>query len=229
MKNFINNFKEFKKKPNSNAIMFFGFYIIFFVILFMVIGIKGDRNSLFQEYEKGNKGYFNNTGVMSKNYFYDYKIYLNGVLYDYYGRRNDNIEVFKFNNNDYYRDGNEYYLNNIVVDNPYIFYEMIDVDNFNNIFSNAYYNSKTEYEDGRVDYNYLISSNSLNKLLYDVDTDFEEVPNNIVFSTDDENNLNKIVYNLDNYCLNSDLCNSLKIELNYELFGNVSNLEKQVE
>lgn len=229
MKNFVKNFKEFRKMPNSNAIMFFGFYIIFFIILFIIIGVKGDKNSLFQEYEKGNKNIFNNNGVISKNYFYDYKIYLNGVLYDYYGRRNKDSETFKFNNNDYYRDGDNYYINNgelVECSNPYVFYEVINVDNFESIFSNAFYNAKTEYEDGRVDYTYLISSNTLNKILYNVDTDFEEIPNSIVFSTDKENNLNKIVYNLDNFCVNSDSCNSLKIELNYELFGTVPNLDK---
>lgn len=233
MKNVIENIKEISKKPNGNAIMFFGFYLVFFIILFLVIRGTGNKESLFQEYEKGDTTSSSFNGILSKNYMFDYKINIDGVIYDYYGKRNDNKFSFKFNGNDYYYGDGVVLINNgtwVRCDNPLITAISINEDNFMDVINSASYDSKTEYEDGRVNYNLLISTNTLNKILNDRDTDYDEVPNSIIISTDKDNIVNKMELKLNKfYCEDSKACkNSIDIEVSFDMFGNVGEIDNPV-
>lgn len=233
MKNIIENIQELKKNPKGNAIIFFLFYFVFFVILFLVIKGTGNKNSLLQEYEKGNTSVFDNNGILSNNYMFDYKIKLDGVVHDYYGKRKDTVETFKYNNIDYYKSDKDFFSNNgtwVKCETPYLFSEILDIGNMNTIMNNATYESKTEYDDGKIDYNFLISSNSLNKILYNMDTDFDEVPNKIVLSSDSDKIINKISLILNSFCMLNNKCNSsLEIELNYDMFGGVSKIDNPIK
>lgn len=232
MKNIIENIQNIKKNPNGNAIMFFAFYLVFFAILFLFIRGTGNKNSLLQEYEKGNNSLFNNNGILNNNYMFDYKINVDGVIHDYYGKRKDKEELFKYNNVDYYINDNNVFSNVgtwVKSDNPYVFSEFLKVENISLIMDSATYVSKTEFENGKVDYNFLISSNTLNKILYNNDTDYDEVPNSIILSSDSDNNINKINYKLNSFCrLNKKCSSSLDIELNYDLFGNIVEIDNPV-
>lgn len=233
MKNIIENIQELKKNPKGNAIIFFLFYFVFFVILFLVIKGTGNKNSLLQEYEKGNTSIFDNNGILSNNYMFDYKIKLDGIVHDYYGKRKDTVETFKYNNIDYYKNDKDFFSNNgtwVKCETPYLFSEILDIGNMNTIMNNATYESKTEYDDGKIDYNFLISSNSLNKILYNKDTDFDEVPNKIVLSSDSDKIINKISLSLNSFCMLNNRCNSsLEIELNYDMFGGVSKIDNPIK
>lgn len=232
MKNVIENIQELKKNPKGNAIIFFLFYLVFFIILFLFIRHTGNENALLQEYEKGNSNDFNNNGILNSNYMFDYKVYLDSIMHDYYGKKNGDVESFKYNNVDYYRNGDAFFSNNgtwVKCDSPYKFSEFMDLDNLNLIMNSASYESKTEFEDGRVNYNYLISSNTLNKILYNVNTDYDEVPNSIVLESDTNNNIVSITFNLDSLCkLNKTCKSSLKIELNYDMFGGVNKIDNPI-
>lgn len=233
MKNVIENIKEISKKPNGNAIMFFGFYLVFFIILFLVIKGTGNRDRLLQEYEKGDTSLSNFNGILSKNYMFDYKVNIDGVTYDYYGKRNEDVYSFKFNGNDYYI-GNDVVLVNkgtwLRCDNPFISVISINEDNFMDIINSASYDSKTEYEDGRVNYNLLISTNTLNKIINNRDTDYDEVPNSLIISTDKDNKVNKIELKLNKfYCEDSMACNnSIDLEVSFDMFGSVGEIDNPV-
>lgn len=186
-----------------------------------------------QEYEKGRAGQFNSSLLLGKNYYYDYKVNLDGVLHDYYGKRYQDIELFKYNNNEYYRNGDDYFINNnpwVKCDNPYVFYEIINVDNLCDILNNATLITKDKSEEGKLTYKYQISTNTINKLLYNLDTDFDEVPNEINILLDGSSGTNTIDMNLNSFCLLDEKCNNnLSIVLNYELFNSVKNIDNPIK
>ena len=234
MKDFLNKIRDFNKEDGDNStqktIMFFAFYLVFFAILFGVIIFGGDKNYLHQEYEKGNNS-FNNKGVLNKNFVYDYKITKDEVLYDYYGKRYGDVESFKYNNEDYYRDKNEYFVNKnpwTKCDNPYQFYEFIDFENLAMIISKATFMVKKDLDSGGVEYHYLITNNTLNQILYNENTDYDDDADSIDIVTDSSNNVSKITYQLEHFCSRRNNCNTLTIEMNFEMFGSVTKIDNPI-
>lgn len=230
MKEKFDTFKELSSNPKGKAVMFFGFYVIFFIILMIVVRV-GDRVPLADtnEYEKGvvNQRFYANN-IMSNNYSYVYSFILDGVKYEYVGERNGEVEKFLFNNQEYYRDKEKYYVNNgkwIEIKNPYIFQEFLDINNYSMLLPLATFVSKTSYQDNKESYNYLISSNTINQKLNNVNSDFFEEPNSLILETDLERNVKKIIFKLDSYCQVNNLCsNELSIELSYDRFGEITNI-----
>lgn len=235
MKNFFENIQKFMKSEDNQTyktIGFFAFYIFFFAILFSLIHFKGDRNYLLQEYEKGDSS-VGSVGVLNKNYVYDFKITLDGVLHDYYGKRYEDKESFKYNNLDYYRDADEFFVNQdmwIKCENPYLFYEFLDYENLTKILEKATFVAKTEYENGKVVHHYIISSNDLAKLWTEEETDYGEDTDTIDIEVGEDNNITKIQYGLDHYCMHRELCSSsLSIDMSFEMFGSVTDIENPIE
>jgi len=226
MKNILEKYKELLEHPKGKAFLFFGFYALFFLFVIIFIQTVGHRDALLQEYEKGDQSLFNTANFLNGNFYYDYKITIDNVLHDYYGKMNLEEESFKYNNQDYYKNGNLYYLENNIVDNPFHFREFIELSSINNLMSSAMYFSKTEYEDGSLDYKFLISVNTINKLLYELDTDYDDEPCEIIIKVNDSGDISGITYFLDSYCKYSDKCNNLKIEASYELIGEVREIKR---
>ena len=226
MKEFIEKIKELKSNDKGKSILFFGFYFLFFIFVFLFIKLTGTKDALLQEYEKGNSSLFNSSILLNNNFYYDYKINLDNNYYNYYGKILGDVESFKYNNSDYYKSNDSYFIDNgtwIMCDNPFVYREFIDTLNISILLDNSYYVSKTDYESGEVDFNYLLSSNTINKLLYDIDSDYDDIPNEIVVKTNN-GNITSIVYKLDNYCVSTGKCSNLKIDLSYDLFGEVSKI-----
>ena len=232
MKKYIDQFNEFKDSKYGKPILFFGFYLIFFIAIFIVIGVFGDKNALIKDYESGNKSALGNTYLLQNNFYYDYKITLDGTLYDYYGKALNDTESFKYNNNDYFKKGDNYFINNgtwVKSENPFKFREFYEPSNMNELLTNGYYSSKTEYDGGAEDYNFLLSINTINKILYGKDSDYDDIPSEAIVTVDKDGVIKNITYKLDNYCKYSGVCNTLKIELIYDLFGEVQEIENPIE
>jgi len=233
VKNFLEKIKSNNKDEEvttQKTIVFFAFYVVFFVIVFCVIFLGGKKDYLNQEYEEGNNLY--EPGEISQNFVFDYKVNLNGVLHDYYGKRNGDVELFKYNNLDYYRDGDEFLVDKdtwIKTDNPYVYYEFLDINNMALLVQDATNMSNEELDNGDIKINFLISSNTINKALYDKDTDYDEVPDSITFLVDSSGNVKKITYQLDHFCSHRDGCKSLNIEMNFEMFGSVDQIDNPIE
>ncbi len=230
MKKFLNKIKEISEMKNGKAILFFGFYFIFFLILILFLKFS-EKNPLSsaEKYEKGNKGYiFYMNKILDKNFKYVFTISLDGIKYTYVGQKNDNKELFNYNGKEYYRSENDFFRNDNIwlkTENPFIFKEFLDISIISKIIEKSSYESKTSFENGKQSYNLLISSNTLNKLLNNVDSDFLEEPNKINISTLEDKNVNNIEFNLDSYCYLNNLCkNSLVIKLEYFDFGGISEI-----
>jgi hypothetical protein len=235
MKKIFETIKELNKTPRGKAILFFGFYLIFFIFIIIFVRV-GSRNSTGSyEYEKGNgtSNYnFDISGIANSNYKFTYTITVDGVASVYSGEKYEDTELITYNNNNYYRNGDNYFINNtlwIKSDNPYIYSDFLEYDNISNLLVAASYESKTSYDSGKEIYNFLISTNTINQLLNNINSDFLEEPNRITISSDEDKNINEIIYYLDSYCTLNKLCNnSLKIDLVYDDFGNVEEIENPI-
>lgn len=234
MKKVIGIFKELKKTPRGKSILFFGGYLIFFVVLMVLVRVSGNNNYKSDSSIYNNRELFSVNEIRDNNYKFTYNVKLDGVVYSYSGTRNNNRILFKFNNLDYYVDGNKYYVNNNGTwnscDNPIMFNEFFYGENVKKILNRASNESTTKYEDGRREFNMLISTNTLNELFTGKITDFDEVPNKIVVGTTKELKANSINYNLDSYCILSKLCNTgLTIDVLYDDFGKIEVIDNPME
>lgn len=233
MKELFKNIKELSKTTKGKAILFFGFYFVFFIII-MIIARFGSRNyTKPSDYEKGKSGTFYMNDFVDKNYGFTYQVSLDNVKYTYTGTRNSNNTLFDYNGNNYFSSDDKYFINNSIwskCDNPIMFYNFINPSKLTSILENSWNEANTSYEDGRHEYSLLISTNTLNKLLDSKNTDYDEIPNKIVVSTDSDKLANKITYNLDSYCKLNNLCdNSLSLEISYYRFGKIEGIDNPIE
>ena len=234
MSKLIEKIKEISKDPKGKAILFFAFYVVFFAIVFLFINLSGSKLTYGDDYEKSYSSYiFNLDNIFSDNYAFKYNINLDNNTYTYIGAKKDEVESINYNNLDYYRNGNTFLVKKDTWTNsnsPYIYSEYFDTLNIKKILENSYYVSKTVFENGINAFNFVISSNTLNTILYGVNSDFEEVPNEIVIYTDKDRNVNKITYTLDSFCRNNKKCNyGLKINLEYDMFGEIEGIVNPIE
>ena len=235
MKKGIELIKELRKTSKGKAILFFGGYLIFFIIVILFVKFSTRSTTLPSDYEKGKSGSkeLSIDKLVANNYLFTYKIVLDGKEYVYNGKRNKFTELFQFNDKTYYKNDETYFGKNneiwVKVDNPYIFNDFIDSSKIVSIIEMSSLESKTTYEDGRSSINMLVSTNTLNQKLNNIDSDFFEEPNKITLIANKDNEIDEIDYDLSSYCTLNKLCqNSLKITLNYEMYGEIKNIENPV-
>lgn len=236
MKKKLEKFVKFIEKIKGNfdkkAIFFFGFYFVFFlgIILFIrfspVVSVSSDR------YENSIPEFFTFKVLINNNYHYKYTITLDDYKYEYEGDKNKELELFKYDNIDYFNNNNTFYRKDSSwekVDNPYRFSKFLISKNIINLINESYYEESVMNDDYTAHHTLAISSNTLNKMLDNVDTDIEEVPNKIVVYSDKKGEIEKISYDLDSYCKYIDGCqNTLKIDLEYSNVGNIKEIKNPV-
>lgn len=225
MKQFIELIKELRKTDRGKGILFFAFYFVVFIILFIVIGLNSDNKIYEKEYEPGNEYSFDTDGIVENNYHFIYTITKDDTKYVFDGNKYENTELFKFNNKEYYYDGNKYYVDGKEVEDPYLYKEFININNFIILIENATMDYKTDYQSGNTKYGFLISSNTINSLINNKETDIDEMPNKIIVNTNEEEYVSEINYDLDSYCINNKLCKkNLEINLSYDSFGEIDKI-----
>ena len=217
MKKFIEFMKELRKNPYGRGVFFFGFYLIFFIFIFILLKMGSSTNSL-NNIEKNNKKNINIENILDKKYSFTYKINLDNKLYLYDGKKDDNSFTFTYNDKSYMKDNEIYYVKNEdwqVVDNPIKFNNFLDENIINALLDSSTYEAKTTYNSGKKVYSYLISSNTINKIIDNKDTDFSDEPNRIKVSI--EKVVNEIDIDLNSYCKVNNLCeNNLHINISYD-------------
>lgn len=224
IKKFIKLLKDLNNTPRGKAVLFFGFYAIFFIALFIFMAIGRSKN-----YNSNNINY--NTSKISfaslkGDFEYSYKFYIDEDISIYNGKRKNNDEIFIFNNLEYYNaDGTFYQKSNgnyVTVDNPYIYREFMDIDIIKNLIDVSSFFSKTEYENGDIMYNYKITTSTIIKELENLNTDIDDIPNEISVYMSKDRNIKNIKFNLNSYGLFKHISmNRFVIELNYFNYGKV--------
>ena len=230
MKDFFKKIKEFREKPNGNAILFFSFYFIFFVVVILLLRFSSSKRMLPEYYEKSNTNYID-SDTLSDNYSYKYTVLLDENEYLIIGKRYKDTELFKFNSLDYYKNGDNYFINNTIwlkTDNPNKYYGFFSDKNIVKLINSSTYENKTDYESGKVVYSFLISTDTINKIVNNIETDNDDLPNRIEITIDD-NNITKIVYNLNSYCISNNICTKkLKIEALYDDIDNIEEIDNPI-
>ena len=208
MKKVIDFFKELKKKPYGKSVLFFGFYFIFFIVIFIILGLGGNRKNNISS-ENAYKKLFDST------YSFTYKVVLDGENYMYSINKDSNTYSFIYDNKQYSMRGNTTYNDEVEVENPIKFSDFYKEDLLIKILENSYREARTTYDNGDEVYNLLVSSNVLYKLVYSKDTDYEETPNKVKMSISNKK-IKELEFNLDSYCKLDNLCKkSLNITINY--------------
>lgn len=229
-----NEIKELMKTPRGRAILFFGAYLLFFLFI-AIFARTGGTSNINKKYESGSPLAFSLSGIEKSNYKFKYEVNIDGVISKYEGSSTINNSLFKVNGMiEYYFNGNNYFTNNngvwLNVENPIRNYDFINNKNISKFIEKASYISKTEYDSGKDVYTFNISSATINKILENKDLDISEVPNEIIISTDDENNVTEVKYNLNSYCKVKKLCtNSMNITLNYDDVGDIYDIASPLE
>ena len=157
MKEFIDNLKKMKKDPKGKAILFFGFYFLFFLVI-AIIARVGERHPLYKTNNTSSSFDFTFNNLESNNYKYTYTIILDDIKYEIIGKKYGNEESFTFQDKEYYVKDGEYFAKDEIwmkSENPIGVYSFIDVLNIIKILKLSSYESKTTYESGKINYNYL--------------------------------------------------------------------------
>ncbi len=227
-KSFVNFIKELRKTERGKGILFLGFYFIFFLVIIIFIRVSAGNSSTI-DYQLNNQksSMYTYDKIIAGNYDFSYTVNIDGNSYIYIGEKANDEEIFTLNGISYYYDGVDYYTldsNNIwdITTNPYIYPDFMNFSRLGEVIVDATYISKTEYGDGRAIFNYLVSSNSIIKVIEDLDTDIEEIPNSVIFTGSGDNlHLDKIELDLSSYGKFKGICiNNFNITLEYSDFGN---------
>lgn len=231
--------KEFidklKATDRGRSLLFFGGYLIFFIILFIIIGTASRSSVTSEDYEKSDSIKYNISSIEDNNYSYKYTITVDVNDFIFEGKRYNDKELFKYNNIDYFKDNSN---NNIFkeenkiwikAEDPNDFSFFTDIDNLKKIEEKATYISKTDYESGKRVYNYEISTTTLEKIISDVDIDLDDKPNELIVSTDEDEVVYSMKLKLDSYGKYKQLCTKyLTIELEYDEFGEIKEIKNPI-
>jgi hypothetical protein len=233
MKKYIEFIKEVYKKPKGKAILFFMGYLIFFIFLMILVRVVTPKPVTYEDYEKGNAYDYSIENLLSDNYSYTYTIKCGNDKYEYNGKKDGKNEIFTFNGVDYYKNSDGFFNNKsgsfVKGDNPFKYYYFIEFDNINDLFTNSYYLSKTEFDDKRQKYDFLISTNTIIKLMEDKDIDISDEANTLVLNTDKDGYVNKLEFTLDSFATYKKECsNNLKIVLEYSNYGEIENIKSPI-
>lgn len=235
VKKFFQLIKKLRKTEKGRGILFFGFYFVFFLVLIIlfrtmpskpVSQINSNNNSQLYTYDK----------IFEGNYNFTYRINIDNNNFVYVGKKNNNIELFTFNDVNYYYDGVNYYTvdsNNIwtITDNPYMYTDFLNFSRLGEVLFDATYISKTEFGNGTAKFNYLISSNSICKVIDGIDLDIDEIPNSVVFTGSGDNfHLNTIELDFSSYGKFKGISSEVfKITLEYSNFGEIEEIVSPIE
>lgn len=224
----LDKVRQFIKTPKGKALLFFGFYFIFFILI--GTSFRGESSSGIESNSENNSSFdFNLKSITSNNFKFNYDIIVDDLVISYNGSKYDNKENFNIQEVNYYKENENYFINTngvwLKCENPYLYSQFYKSDNILSLLGNASYISKTEYDSGKNVYNFSLASATINKLFENNDLDIEEIPNEILVSVDEDGYVNKIKFKLDSYCKVKNICmNSMIVELTYDDYGKIEEI-----
>lgn len=234
VKKIIETIKELKKTPKGRAILFFGFYFIFFLTLAILVRMSPRSNNYVDDNSNKKNDGLSVEKVETANYKFNYIVKIDNETYEYVGERIEDKELFTFNGGEYYKDNDEYYKKGlsswVKVDSPYKYREFLDFKRINEIFAEATSVSKTEFDSGEISYLFKIASASISKSIDGTDIDIDDIPNELNFVSNNEGELYKIELDLSSYGKYKNICKEkFNIVLNYSDFGEVSEIVNPID
>ena len=257
----------FKKKDNKNKnniyqdntikqIAFFGFYLVFFVVVIILLRTSYKSTSKKETNKLSGYGYdYKLISLNNNNYHFAYKENKNDIQTIYEGDKLNNIIKFvKSGDNalNYYSTGDKFYVkdNNLLTwsetTNPMIFNDFIKVDNIQGMISRAKYVYKTQYiDDNSLYFGYTITNDRINKIIHFEQTKSEDRPsdedkkdetkeidereNTILVYTDKKGNIKTINFDLTNYykSINPEI-NKYTLNINYSSINEIKEITNPI-
>ena len=231
VKNFIHFLKEAWKDERKRAIIML--ILMFFFFCFVIISIRTTNKNLNNEIsDNEEKEIFDFSLSQIKNgiYHFIYSVTIDNNQIIYEGDTENKKEIFSINSLDKYYKYGDKYLKDIrgvwsTIDNPYLFSEFKDIDNIEQLLKQASFDSMTEYKDNNKIYNYNISTTTIIKELEKLDIDIGDIPNTISITTDSNDNVVEINYNLSSYSIYKNMGSYATICIKYFKFGEIEEIE----
>ncbi|MBQ6134938.1 MAG: hypothetical protein IJI60_01305 [Bacilli bacterium] len=209
------------ERPRIRALFFFAFYALFVILVLFSL----NSSETISKTPSENHFPFSITMFENPNYHFSYQVFTNQGNYEYVGDRLLEQESFSYLGKNYFFDGTKYYVDFVEVEDPYILEDFKDSHVILSLLKNAYFESKTIYESGKTSYRYAVDSNIIFEVTENLITDYEGEVNTLVVSINEDGNIEKIVFQLDDYCAKSAACaGNLKIEMTYEKLGEIQSL-----
>lgn len=227
--------KDIKNNPQKKGILFLGIYFIFFLLVIMSLRTSNTINQEKSKEKISSNFEYSLKNIKNNNYSFKYTEVLDNNLVMYSGDQLfGNSRFNKTYNNivEQYYDSNGIFLKKelngwMKVNNPYIFKELRDIHKIEKILKRATFISKTEYKEQTKTYNYQISTTTLVDLIDNQKVDLDDNINTIVLTTNSENEVVKIEFNLTPYTNYKQLSTVLgTVQVEYTNFGKIEKIEE---
>lgn len=224
------NFQENLKNPRTRAFIFFGFYFVFFVVLFIILGNSQNEPQVDPVDEIDIEYQFDL--INEENYHFVYQVKEDEKTIVYEGDKNLEKELFTVkddsNIKEYFNNDNMFLVKNELWElgeNPYSYPIFFDVKEINRLVKNSTLISKTEFSNNDRLYQYEISTTTLLSLLEEQEVDLMDEPNKIHLYVN-EGEVYKIELDLTPYIsYQKGKPHSLQITLEYTNFGEIQELD----
>ncbi len=184
---------ELKRKK---TIMFFGFYLLFFLFLFIWMKSYGS-NPRNEEIKEDTEITYKTDMIENNNY-----------QYSYYIEENDNTYTFSG-----VRDDENYELS------EYKYKELVNIYTIKQIIKNAKYLLKVENGSDLISYKYEITNKDLAKIL-NYKENLEDGTNPIIIFVDKDKNIYQIDFDYSNYMKAIGEFDSYKLTVKYGVTNN---------
>ena len=235
MKNFIENINEVGSTSKGKTIIFFFAFLLFLVFIAIFSRTVGTTNP--EEYYNTVTNDSSWEELLAANYGYKYTINIDGVETIIEGKIKETNEKFTITTGDevreYFRSIDSFLINSdgnwIMCDNPNNFYKFTNIDYVDKIVKNSSFTNKTDYESGKVIYNFLISTNTINELLDGNVTDYDDIPSEVEVIFKADNSIDHVNYKFSNYCRTIGLCNNnFDVKLEYNDIGKIEGIKNPI-
>lgn len=234
MKELIEIIKQLRKTDRGKAILFFIISFFFFLFIMIYSRVIINKNEKYQLEHNQQKNEI--TKLLNKNYSYTYTIKKDNKIQIYNGKINKDLEEYiKIENSinyNYFRNKDKLYIFNNnkwnIVEKDELL-NLTEIEKVSNLIKKSTLQSTTNYESKRKVYNLLISTNTINKEIYNLNTDIDEIPNEIKIDIDENKNINSITYKLNSFCQSNNKCSKLEIEMKYENIDKINELNKPLK
>lgn len=228
-KDVFNKIKELWKTPRGKAIAFLGFYFLFFVF---VISALGSGNSSTTKTPSSSE--VDLSLLESYNYHFHYQDILgqSSIIYD--GDRNASSSLFTKTVGDssleFFSKDSVYLTKDLVnnqyvmVEDPYVFSELKQVDNIKKMLEKATYLSTDSTSQECTKETYQISTTTLVSLFENKEIDLDDMPNTIILTLNSSRQVYKIEYSFNSYSIYKGN-GTYQSSMEYSNFSNVGEIE----
>lgn len=215
LKDYYVKFRELWKVPKYKGLIQLGFWFVFFFVI--IVGIRMSNSNVSNSTKKET-----NKEVESKeeisNYTYNYQINRNDNIINIGGVFSNNNDQFYYNNQKYNYKNGLYYLNDIETTFEYPMNEF-QYKNISNLIKDKQYESKTEFKDGKIKYEYIIDSTTYNTFY---NKDYQTTGNILINVTKKDDNIINITLNLSEYYLDYSI---YQVIIDYNNVNNINSLD----